>query len=775
MRIRPDYLTRSSPLQRIIALGILSIFTPLLAATRNDKGSKYYRVGQQAEQRREYEKALESYSLALREDPSNPAYEMAARRLRFQVSQTHIGSAKKLRQNGSLDEALAEFRKAFSLDPSNTLAVEEIQRTSETIERNRKGDLKPGDLKLTRPEQEQKQKAERIASILPLPELKPVTYRIAALKMNNQPPRVLYETVAKLAGINAIFDPSVQAPQRNFNLDISNSTLQEALDYLAALTKTYWKAMTSNAIFVTEDNVTKRREYEDQMVKVFYLKNCTSVQEFQETVNAVRSIGNMTHMFTSNAQYAVVARGTGDQMALAEKLFHDLDQPKAEVVVDVVVMQANTARTREIAMSLMSGTTTGLALGLGFSPRSKLATQTSTSSSSSSSATTSSSPSSPSAISAAQIGKIGFSDFSVSLPGALLEAVMSDSTTHIMQSPQVRVSDGQKVTLKIGDRVPYATGSVGVSVGTLNPVLSTQYNFIDTGVNLEVTPHVHSPSEMTLHIAIDISAVSQNVDLGGGLKQPQIGQNKEETEIRVRDGEVNLLGGLTKLQDAKSLAGIPGLVDVPVLGRLFGDDVKSKSRGELLIAIIPHIVRMPDLTSLNPNGVGTGPELTIKLNLAARPESTTTAATTQTAPTQPSPGPPAVVLSPASVETESGTAVALTLSAHNVDDLFSASPIVLKWDPKILRLERIAQGDFLKQDGQNPPIFDIRNDAGEAVIHVARTPGSSGVNGSGTLAQLTFTAIGKGTGTVSATRAVLKNSKQQPIAAALSTAAVTVP
>jgi general secretion pathway protein D len=609
-------------MHRFLALWLILIVAPLAVSARSDKGSKYYKAGQQAEQRKDYDQALDSYSLALRDDPSNPAYEMAARRVRFQVSQSHLDNGRKLRQNGSLETALAEFRKAFALDPSNALAFDEIQRTSGMIERNRQGDPKPGGRMLTPSEQEQKQKAERIASILPLPELRPIVDRVAGLTMRNQPPRLLYETVAKLAGINVIFDPLVQAPSRNFNLEIDNSTLQEALDYLAVLTKTYWKPMSANTIFVTEDNATKRREYEDQMVKVFYLKNCTNVQEFQETVNAVRSITNMNHMFTSNAQNAVVARGTGDQMVLAEKLFHDLDVPKPEVVVDFVVMQANTAKTREIAMSLVSGGTTGLSLGLGFAPRSSLGAQTSGSASSNSSSNSSSgSSSSSSSIRAGQIGKIGLSDFSVSLPGALLEAVMSDSATRIMQSPQVRVSDGQKVTLKIGDRVPYATGSVqtGVGLGTVSGLFNTQFNFIDTGVNLEVTPHVHGTGDMTLHIVIDISAVSQTVDLGGGVKQPQIGQNKEETEIRVRDGEVNLLGGLTKLQDAKSLAGIPGLIDVPILGRLFGDEQRSKSRGELLIAIIPHIVRMPDLTSLNPNGVGTGTEQSIKVNLSARP------------------------------------------------------------------------------------------------------------------------------------------------------------
>ncbi len=200
-------------MHRLLALWAVLIFTPLIVFPRNDKGSKSYKAGQQEEQRGEYDQALESYSFALRDDPSNPAYLMATRRVRFQVSQSHIENGRKLRQNGSLENALAEFHKAFVLDPSNTLALEETQRTSEMIERGGKGNLNSAAGKLTPSEQEQKQTVERIASILPLPELKPVTNRIAALKMNNQPPRVLYETVAKLAGINVIFDPQMQAKE----------------------------------------------------------------------------------------------------------------------------------------------------------------------------------------------------------------------------------------------------------------------------------------------------------------------------------------------------------------------------------------------------------------------------------------------------------------------------------------------------------------------------------------------------------------------------------
>src|ERR1700730_8668392 len=153
-----------------------------------------------------------------------------------------------------------------------------------------------------------------IQSLQPVPELKPVSNQITSLKMNNQPPRVLYETVGKLAGVNVLFDPQMQ-PGRNANLDLSNVTLDEALDYIALLTKTFWKPISSNAIFVTEDNVTKRRDYEDEVVKVFYLQNATSVQEFEEIATAVRSLTEIRRVYTYNGQKAILMRGTPDQIA----------------------------------------------------------------------------------------------------------------------------------------------------------------------------------------------------------------------------------------------------------------------------------------------------------------------------------------------------------------------------------------------------------------------------------------------------------------------------
>src|SRR5499427_2475414 len=205
---------------------------------------------------------------------------------------------------------------------------------------------------LTPSEKAQKEEQKRLDSMLPPPELKPITRLITTLKMNNQPPKVLYDTVGKLAGINVVFDPQFQSQGKNYNIDLNNTSLEQAFDYLAVLTKTFWKPISSNTIFITEDNVTKRRDYEDNVVKVFYVKNATSVQEFQEIATAIRTVAEIRRVFTYNAQRAMIVRDTVDKVALAEKLVHDLDKPKSEVVVDVYVMEANSQRTRDLAATI---------------------------------------------------------------------------------------------------------------------------------------------------------------------------------------------------------------------------------------------------------------------------------------------------------------------------------------------------------------------------------------------------------------------------------------
>jgi general secretion pathway protein D len=801
-----------------LLLMFLVLFGTMGAKSKGNP-DKLFKEGQAAEAKGDWDKALDLYLQALDLKPNDAAYMLSMRRARFQSGQKHVSAAQKARAEGKLEEALAEFQKALIADPSSAISIQEMKRTQEMIEQQKKGSATPDARNLTPIEQMRRANEQRMESILSPPELKPPLRSVGPLKINNQPPKVIYETVGKLAGVNVLFDSQFTPPNRNFNLDLSQSTPEQAFDYLAVLTHTFWKPISGNAIFVTEDNPTKHRDYDDEVVKTFYVTNATSAQEFQEIATAVRTVADIRRVFTYTAQKAMVIRGSLDAVALAEKVIHDLDKPKSEVIVDVIVMQANSSRTRDLAASLVNAATgsAGLNVPFVFTPRNPVlingtsssttgsTTGTTTTGTTTTTATTGTTTTSTTTttgttgtpgqlVSLAGVRHISTNDFSTSLPGGLLNLMLTDNKTKVMNKPTVRASDGMKVELKIGQRIPYATGSFQPGVGTVgvSPLVSTQFNYADVGVNLVMTPQVHSNSEVTLHVEVEVSSVAQYVSIGG-ISQPVIGQNKNTADIRLREGEVSILGGLSTLQDSKTVNGIPGLVDMPVLGSvLFGSQHTDKESGELLIALIPHIVRTPDYTSENLRGIYAGNDNTVKLYYAPKPEpaapaasaaSAASAAQPQTAPApQPTPAQPAqpapatppnppaapgqarVNFLPNAVNAAVSGNITVTLQLENAADLFSGSPIKIKFDPAQLRLNDIAPGELFTRDGTRvTSVKDIRNDTGEATLTVSRLPGSPGVSGSGAIAALNFVAIGKGSSSITISESSLKDAKQQPI------------
>lgn len=816
----------------IAVAGVLGSMAVSLDA-HTKKGDKFLKQGRKAQLAKDWDTALDFYEKALDEDPSDIAYRMVVRRTRFQVGQMHLTKGRELRRQGKLDAALAEFQKSYTVDPSSSVAEQELRRTYQMIKR-REEEKKRGKSKakgetgetigLTPAERAWREAQKRIASIEPVPTLKPITPRLNALKINNQSTRVLYETVCKLAGINVIFDPEFQPPPKKQSLDLSNTTLEDALRYLSILTKTFWKPLSENTIFVTNDNVTKRRDYQEMVVQVFYLKNVTKVQQLQEIATAVRSLTDIRRTFTYNEQNAILVRGTQDQVALAEKLIHDLDKPRAEVVVNVIVMEVNRNRTRNLAASIMSGTKAGLKLPLSFSLGNSVSVPT-TSTGTGTGTTTSTTSSSGTNINLGQLGKLRPEDWKISLPNALLQALMSDSTTRILQEPQLRAADGQKASLKLGDRYPYATGSFQPGVGAVgvSPLVSTQFQFADVGVNVDLTPKIHGDNEISMHIEIDISAINGTVNLGG-LSQPIIGQRKITEDIRVRNGQVTLLGGLTQHSKTKSNAGVPILSDIPII-KWFGFTNRSSERkqGDLLIALIPHIVREPEISAENLRGVAAGSDQVVRLRYAPPPVEQkpapppigagtpvapplpsgkpgpvpSTPATGKPAPAAPQPIPPtppavkpataaphpppapggvATLLrfNPPAVQAKTGRTFSVALVLENGTDIFNA-PMRFHFDPKVLRLKQVSRGTLLAGDGKQV-IFtrNIFNSTGNASIVLNRLPGSGGVSGTGTLVTLTFEAIHPGTTRVTIPALTIRNSEMQPAPVTAPSLRVTV-
>ena len=809
---------------------------PLEAKTK--KGDRYLATGRSAEAKQDWDAALDAYEKALSEDPSEIVYQIAAQKARFQAAQAHLDHGLKVRDQGQLGEALLDFQKAYAFNPSSSAAEQEIRRTQVMIERERKRveqtgkEAPPEQRSLTPVEVAKKATQDKIDSMLPLPELRPLNADPITLKMTNKPARVLFETVAKVAGINVLWDPDMSPPPtgRNLTFEVNNSTLDQALDDLATLTKFYWKALSPNTIFITNDTVQKRRDYEDEVLKVFYLSNINTPQELQEVINAVRTLTEINRIMPYASQNAIIVRGEADRVALAEKIITDLDKPKAEVVVDILVLQASTVFSRQITAALAS---TGLNVPVNFSPRPGLQVVTNptttpttptTDQNGNPITTPATTTTGPAAIPLANLGHLASSDFSITLPGALLQAAMSDANTKVLQSPQIRSVDNVKATLNIGDRQPTATGSFQPGIGGvgINPLVNTQFTYIDVGVNVAITPRVHDNGDVSMHVELDISNVSGEVNLGG-LSQPIISQKKIVHDIRMKEGEVNLLGGLIQQQDNKTVTGIPGLSSIPLLRRLFTGESVDHNRSELMIALIPHIVRRPEITPENLRGISVGNATTIKLNYAPRLEETgapkpaaaappTTAPPVAVAPAPvapapvvpvplaqgaaPIPGappatapplqppatapplgalipnapapPPAaagtVRFLPAQVNATLSGTFSVAVALEGGADVTSA-PMQIQFDPKILRLNDVSGGDFLAQAGVQPVFAkNIQNDSGTAAIQLSRPAGSPGASGAGVLLTLSFQAVGRGTTVVSLSNLNVRNSQGQPAA-----------
>ncbi|MBL8177048.1 MAG: hypothetical protein JNK48_20410, partial [Bryobacterales bacterium] len=455
-------------------------------------------------------------------------------------------------------------------------------------------------------------------------------------------------------------------------------------------------------------------------------------------------------------------------------------------------------RTRDLAASIANGGNPGINIPVSFTPRNPvLSGSTSTDSSTTSTSTSAAS----SAISLARIGRISTNDFSLTLPGAIFKAMLTEREGRVLQSPQVRAVEMQKASLRLGDKIPFASGSFQPgfgSVGTgISPLVSTQFQFAEVGVNVDITPKVHGPEEVSLHVELELSTVRERIDIGG-LQQPVIGQRKIIHDIRMREGEVNLLGGLQGLTESLNVNTIPGVGQVPILKYLFGSQSKERIETELVIALVPHIVRSPEITPANLRGISAGNDATVKLTYAPREEKNKPQAPAATPPAaapapnpalpQPPPAQPAeaakpplataspvtFTFQPSGLKAALGAPMFLVLQMNQGADVFAA-PFRVQYDPKMLRLVEVIKGNALSPDAKQINFVPtIQQDKGEARVEISRLPGSGGVTTSGPLVLFKFEGLVKGTTNVMLPELRLMDSKNQPIPVTIPSVAVTV-
>src|ERR1700723_2815018 len=565
-----------------------------------DKAKDFYAKGEDAEARQNYEAAYGFFKQAYDLKPKDLRYRTAFERNRFEAAAAIVHKGQKLREDGKLDEAVAEFQKALAIDPSLFIAKQELEQVLKII-----NDQRNPPPQAAGPPVGLERKVHDAAGPM---ELAPISNIPITVKMLAQKSDVVYHTIGQLAGINVLFDPDYTA--RVINVDLNGVTLEEALQITALEAKTFWPPGTLNTIFVAQDTPAKRKELEQSVLKTFYLTNLSLPTELQDVVNAIRAVLDVQRVQQLLSQNALVVRGTPDQIALAEKLVEDLDKARPEVIVDIAVLQVSKDKSRTLGLSPPTSATVTLQSNI--NTATPVTTTTGTT-------TTTTGSTSNSGLSLNTLGSLNATDFQVTIPSANLSAVMSDTDTKTLQNPQVRALDNQKARLKIGERVPVATGSFQPGIGGvgINPLVNTQFQYLDVGVNIDVTPHVHADREVTLKISMEISSVVSQASIGG-ISQPIIGQKKIEHEIRLKDGESSLIGGIFDDAQTKSLAGIPGLAQIPILRYLFGQVTQDHSSDETVFAITPHIIRGNTISELNQRQIEIGSANTIVLRHVSR-------------------------------------------------------------------------------------------------------------------------------------------------------------
>ncbi len=785
-----------------IAFVLLAV---ILTAAAADKAKSFYTKGKDAEARQNYELAYDLYKQAYDLKPSDISYRSAFERLRFLAGASHVHRGQLLRNAGQLEQALAEFKQASNIDTSSFVAQQELKRTQDMIDAS-----KAPVPKAALPNEGDMQ--HRISEAQGAVDLAAISNVPITLKLTEDT-KVIFETIGKLAGINVLFDPDYTS--RRIKVELNGVTLEEALQIVALESKTFWRPVTPNTIFIAQDNPAKRKDLDQNVVKTFYMTNLSQPTELQDTVNALRQILEIQRLQALPTQNAIVVRGTPDQVALAEKLINDLDKSKPEVIVDVAIMQINRDKSKTLGISPPTSATVALQNNV---------TNTTTSGTTSTTNSTSSSTSgTPNTLNLNALGNLNASDFTVTISQATATALFSDSTTKLLQNPQIRAIDGQKATLKIGDRVPVATGSFGSGIGNtgvgVSPLVNTQFQYLDVGVNIDITPHIHANGEVTLKVVMDISSVTSYTNIGG-IQQPVIGQRKIEHEIRLKEGEVNLLGGMLEDQDTRSLTGIPGLAQIPILKYLFGQTNTEHRETETVFALIPHVVREHEINPLNYRALSMGTANAIELRRVApalppaavappvgtagtanptnngvpaiAPGSTTqppvnnstappisnnmpaSAGTAVPATTTAPSGMASFAFDPPIVKQAPGSTFTLSIKVSSVQNAYSV-PLQITYDPKLLQVMNVSNGGFLSQDGQAVALVHRDDqDAGTLQVTATRPPGANGVSGQGTVIVLTLLAKGNGQGSVTISKGGARDPGMQALPVAGAVANVTI-
>jgi general secretion pathway protein D len=521
-----------------------------LVAAAGCATSAAFRSGENAERLQDYDRAVLEYQRAVKDAPDNVQYRRALERARLRASTDHTNMARRLAGRGLYNEALNEYRLALEMNPNAPGAAEEMRDVEARRQRGQASLLDA--------------KARARERALPGLDLGPDAQQPLGLVFRNASLREAYLALGRAAGINVTFDPSFQ--DTTVSLDLKEVRLEQALNALAAAGRTFHRVVDAKVLNVVPDTATKRREFEQQVVKTLFLSNA----DLKETIDLLRVVLGARRVAPVPGANALTINDTPDKVAAAERIVAMVDKRRAEVVVEVQILEVSRNRLKEYGIYLTSGLDSqgieGIASGIFPDP-------------------TITNPSE---------GPYDRDNLVVtSLPGAVVRLLETDTSTRLLANPQLRVSEGETAQARFGDQVPVpVTTFTAIATGGIAQQPITSFEYKNVGVNIDITPRTHHDGEVSLQLKLEISAVGA----AGYQGLPTFNSRTVNSTIRLRDGETNMLAGLILDNERKGLTGLPGIASIPFIGRLFAKNKDEAQQTDIVMTLTPHVIRRTELS-----------------------------------------------------------------------------------------------------------------------------------------------------------------------------------
>lgn len=701
-----------------------------------------FRHGNDLAEMGNWDAAVDFYRQAVQENPRDPEYRIALGRAMRQASRGHAERARELEGQDELPAALAEYRRSSELDPTNGQLIAIIAAMEQRIRSLVEASRPPSTLDLLK---------ERARVVSQPTLLNPASKEPLGIQFRNASLRNILDFIGNATGINVAYDQQFQ--DRPYTVELDGVTIEEALHQILTANQCFYKVVNAGSVMIVPDTPQKRAQYEEQVIRTFYVSHADVSELATLLTQVVRAptLSVQPQIVANTTSNTITVRATTAIAGVIEQVIAANDKPRAEVVVDVEILEVNRERAREFGLDLTQYSIGGL-----FSPSSRPTTGGG------------SDGLAGGTFSADLLSGVSASDFYLAVPAAIIDFLESDSETRLVAKPQLRGQEGSQLTLNLGDDIPVpSTSFTAIAAGgvAVNPLTSFEYRAV--GVNLRMTPRVTYDNEIILELEVENSTLGPNIDVAG-QPLPTFGTRRVITTLRLRDGESNLLAGLLREEDRRSLRGFPGLLHLPIIRHLFSANDQSISSTDIVMLLTPRIVRTHELTQedVNPIFIGTqqnigisGPPpliAPISSNLSDEVDFPNIG---DSAP--PGSGDisrddsmsswPHIDVTPArasDISVGSG-GYTIPIMVSGAEEIATLS-LSLEFDPEVLRVSSVREGDFAHQvSGEVAFAKDVDAAAGRIDLVVTRWGDLTSDEVSGLVAAVVFVPVSTGVSVVS--------------------------